>query len=116
LLADRSRVQARNVAEGAAERTQASPSGLKGNLGDGQVRVPQQRRGALDAPREQVAVRRYSEGFLERSREVRLGDAADARQSPHRPSLVRGAIHAVLRAQQASQQLGILTFGNHGPV
>ena len=82
--------------------------GLERDLGDGQVGVAQQRRGPLDAAREQVAVRRHAERLLERSREVRLGDAAHARQPPHGPLLVRGGVHPVLRAQQAAQQLGIL--------
>ena len=62
----------------------------------------------LDAPREQVPVRRDAEGLLERPREVSRRDAADARQPPYGPVLVRGGVHPVFRAQQAAQQLGVL--------
>ena len=54
-------------------------------------------------------MRRDAEGLLERSREVRLGDAAHAGQPRDGPLLVRGGVHPVLRAQQAAQQLGVLT-------
>ena len=58
-------------------------------------------------------MRWHSEGFLERSREVSLGDAADSRQPPHRPLLLRGRVHAVTRTQQAAQEIGVLV-GHHG--
>ena len=76
------RALAGDVAERAPERAQAFPAGLERDVGDGQVGVAQQRLGALDAARQQIAVRRHAEGFLERAREVRLGDAAHARQPP----------------------------------
>jgi hypothetical protein len=41
-------------------------------------------------------------------REMRRGDAADAREPLHGPGLVRSGIHAIFRAQQAAQQLGVL--------
>jgi hypothetical protein len=97
-----------DVPEDAPERAQTVPAGLEGDLGDGKIGVAQQRRGPLEPAGEQVAVRRQAEGLLERPREVRLGDAAHPRQPPHGPGLVRGAVHAVLRAQQAAQQLGVL--------
>ena len=53
-------------------------------------------------------MRRDAERLLERSREVRLGDAAHTRQSTDRPLLVRRGVHPVLRAEQATQQLGVL--------
>ena len=70
------------------------------------------------AAREQVAMRRYPEGLLERSREMGLGDSAHSCQPLHWPVLVRGGVHSVLRAQQATQQLGFLVHcdGNHRPV
>ena len=105
---DRARALAGDVAEGAPERAQALPACVKGDLGDGQVGLAEQRLGPLDAPRQEVPVRRDAEGLLERSREVGLGDAAHARKPPDGPLLVRGGVHPVLRAQQAAQQLGIL--------
>ena len=90
------------------EGVAAGLSALERDLGDGQVRVAQQRRGPLDSTREQVPVRRDAESVLERSREVGLGHAAHARQPPDGPLLVRRGVHPVLRAQQAAQQLGIL--------
>lgn len=53
-------------------------------------------------------MRRDAEGVLEGSREVRLGDAADARQPKDRPFLVRGGIHPVLCAQQTAQQFRVV--------
>ena len=61
--ADRARALAGDVAEGAPERAEALPAGLEGDLGDGQVGVAEQRRRPLDAPREQVAMRRDAEGL-----------------------------------------------------
>src|SRR3546814_109077 len=75
-----------DVAEGAAERAQAVPAGLQCDVEDGHVRVAQQRGGAFDPTREQVAVRRHAEGILERAREVRCGDVAHACQSLYRRS------------------------------
>ena len=111
-LAERGRALAGDVAEGAPERAQAAPARVEGDLGDGQVGVAQQGHRPLDAPREQVPVRRKAEGLFERAREVGLGDAAHARQPPDGPVLVRGGVHPVLRAQQAPQQLGVLA---HAP-
>src|SRR3546814_4052669 len=65
------RALAGDVAEGAPERAQAVPTGLQCDVEDGHVRVAQQRGGAFDPAREQVAVRRHAEGILERAREVR---------------------------------------------
>src|SRR5690349_4185593 len=67
---------ASDVAERAPERAEARPPRLKGDLRDGQVGLAEQRLRALDAPREQVSVRRDAERLLERPREVRLGDTA----------------------------------------
>ena len=106
------RALAGDVAERAPERAQAAPARLEGDLRDGQVGVAEQRRGPLDSPREQVPVRRDAEGLLEGPREVGLGDAAHARQPPDGPLLVRGGVHAVLRAQQAPQQLGVLAHAS----
>src|SRR3546814_3643624 len=49
-----------------------------------------------------------AEGILERAREVRCGDVAHACQSLYRPGFVRGGVHAVLCAQQATQQFGVV--------
>jgi hypothetical protein len=61
----RRRALAGDVAERATERAEACPSGLRGDLGDRQVRFAKQRRRALDAARQQVAVRRSAERLLE---------------------------------------------------
>ena len=52
------RAFAGDVAEGARERAEAGPARLERDLGNGQLGVAEQRRGALDAAREQIAVRR----------------------------------------------------------
>ena len=101
-----------DVTECAPERAQAVPARLERDLGDGQIRIAEQRSGPLDAPREQVPVRRDAEGLLEGSCEMSLRGAAHARQPPDGPLLVRGGIHPVLGAQQAPQQLGILTHAS----
>jgi len=105
---DRAGTFAGYIAKGAAERAETGPAGLERDLGDGQVRVAEQRRGPLEPAREQVAVRRHAEGLLERAREVRLGHAAHARQPPNGPLFVRGGIHPILGAQQAAQQSRVL--------
>jgi hypothetical protein len=97
-----------DVAKGTSERSQTFPARGKGDLGDEPIGITEQRRSPLDAPREQVAMRRYSEGLLERSREMSRRDSAHACQPLHWPILVRGSVHPVLRAQQTAQQLGVL--------
>ena len=109
---DRARAFTGDVAESAAKSPKTLPPRLEGNFGDGLFGVPKQRRGPLDAPREEVSVRRHPEGILERARKMRRGNAAHPRQPPHGPGLVRGGIHPVLRAQQASQQLGVLRWSH----
>jgi hypothetical protein len=99
---------ARDVSEGATKRAEAFPTRLEGDVRDGQIRVPQERRGFLDPAREQVAMRRHAESFLELAREVGCRDAAHLCETFHRPGLVRSRIHAVLRAQQAAKELGVL--------
>jgi len=105
---DRARTVAGDVAEGAPKGAQARPTGIEGDVGDGQLGFAQQRHRPLDAPREQVAVRRDAEGLLERPREVGPGDAAHLRQPRHRPCLVRCSVHPVLRPQEPAQQFRIL--------
>jgi chitosanase len=107
-LSDRARILAGDVAERAPERAEALPSGPERDVGDRAIGITEQRGGALDAPREQIAVRRHTEGLLERAGEMRLRHAAHAREPRDGPFLVRRRIHAVLRAQQAAQQLGVL--------
>ena len=109
----RARALAGDVAESAAERAEAVPAGLKRNLGDRRFGVAQQRRRALDAPREEIAVRRYAERLLERAREVSLRNVAHAGKSPDGPVLVRGRVYPVFRAQQSPQQLGVLADVRH---
>ena len=92
-----------DVAKNTSERAQALPARLKGDLGNGQVAVAQQRYGPLNAPSQQVPMRRDAKGIFEGSREVRLGNMAHTCQPPDRPVFVRGGIHAVLRAQQTAQ-------------
>ena len=45
-------------AEGASKRSQALPARIEGNLGDGTIGIAEQRSSALNAAREQVAMRR----------------------------------------------------------
>ena len=108
--ADNAWARARDVAEGAAERAQAPPAGLERDLGDGELGISKQRGRPLDASREQIPMRRDAKSLLERSSEMSRGDAAHTREPRDRPLLVRSRIHAVFRAQQAAQQLGILVF------
>jgi hypothetical protein len=105
---DRAGILTGDVPERPPERAEARPSGLEGDLGDGEVGVAEQRLCPFDAPREQVPMRWNAEGLLERSGEVGLGNPAHAGEPPDWPLLVRGGVHPVLRAQQAAQQLGIL--------
>jgi len=105
---DRARRFAGDVAHGAAEGAEAAPADEEGDLGHGTVGVAQLGGRALDAPRDQVAVWRQSEGLLERAREMRLGDTADAGETADRPLLVRGGVHPVLRPQQPAQQARVL--------
>jgi hypothetical protein len=64
----------RYVTEGTSERSQTFPARVEGNLGYGPIGIAEQRRSPLYTPGEQVAMRRYAEGLLERSREMGLGD------------------------------------------
>ena len=105
LLADGTRACAGDVAEDTPKRTETSPAGPEGNIGDGQLRIAQQGGRAFDAPREQVAMRRNAKGLFERTREVGRRHATHSRQPLHRPILMRCGVHAVLRTQQAAQQL-----------
>ena len=110
------RALAGDVVENAAERAETVPAGLKCNVDDRLVRVPQQRLGALDPTCEQVTVGRNPERVLEGSGEMRLGDAANARQPFDRPFLVRGCVHPVLGAEQAAQQLRVLACRPSGHI
>src|SRR5205085_7579059 len=60
------------------------------------------------AAREQVTMRRHAERIAERTREVRLRDATYFRQALDGPFLVGGDVHAVLRPEEAAEQIGIL--------
>jgi hypothetical protein len=101
-----------DIVEDASEGAEAAPTGVEGNGGDGQVGIAQQRRGAFDATRKQVAMRRYAEGLPEGACEMRSGDPTDPGQPRHRPVFMRSHVHAVLRAQQATQQLRRLDHGS----
>lgn len=107
-LADVPGTVAGHVTERATEGAQAAPARVEGNLADGHLRVPEQGAGPLDAAREQVAMRRQSEGFLELAREVRGRNMAHLRQARDGPFLVRRPVHAVLRPQQAAKECWIL--------
>src|SRR5262249_46202905 len=110
-LADIARAFAGDVAERAAERAEALPTGLECDLNDRQVRVAQERHGPFYAAREQIAMRRNAERILEATRKMRLGDAAHTRQARHGPVFVRRGVHAVLGAQKSAQQLRVLSEG-----
>ena len=103
------RALAGDVAERAPERSQALPAGLERDLGDGQVRVAEQRRGPLDSTREQVPVRRDAEGLLERSREVGL-----ARRSSRAPAAGRATPRARRRPSGPSRAAGGATARGPG--
>jgi hypothetical protein len=103
-LTNGARTCARDVMKDAAEGTQTLPASPECDLGNGQIRIAQQCHGALDAAREQVAMRRNAEGLPERTREVRRRYATHPRKPLHRPVLVRLRIHAIPGAQQAAQQ------------
>ena len=87
-LAQFTRAFASDVTERSAKRSQAFPTRLERDVGDGKLRVPKQRRGALDSTREQVAMRRHPESILERAREVSFGNVTHASQPVDRPLLV----------------------------
>lgn len=106
--ANRARALPRDIAKRTPERPQALPAGLESNFDDGHLGVPKQRHCTLDASSEQVTVRRHSECLLERTREMRLRDATDLCQPRDRPGFVRGAVHSILRAQQATQDFRVL--------
>jgi hypothetical protein len=82
------RALADDVAEGAPERAEALPSGMKGDLGDRKLGITEQRCRSLDAPTQEVPMRRDAERSFERSREVGFGHPANAREPPYRPLLV----------------------------
>ena len=98
-----------DVTERAPERAEAFPAGVERDVCHRQVGIAQQRGRPLDAPSEEIAMRRDAERLLERSREVRLRHAAHAREAAHRPFLVARGIHAVLRAEQAAQEARVLS-------
>lgn len=102
------RAIARDVAKGTSEGPQACPACVKGDGGDRQICVAQQRHGPLDTPCEQVPVGRSAKGLPEGPREMSLGDTTDLSQALNRPFLVGCSVHAVLRSQQAAQQFRIL--------
>jgi hypothetical protein len=83
-----SRRHAGDIAEGAAEATQASPARYERNLGNRQSGIAQECRGPLYAPGQEVSVGGNAEDALEGSCEVRGGDAADARKPRDRPVLL----------------------------
>ena len=102
------RALAGDIAENPTERAKAAPAGLERDVGDGEIGIAQQRRGLLDAPRQQIAMRRHAEGLFERSREMRRGNTADTSQPLHWPVFVWPRIHHVLCAQQPTQDTRIL--------
>ena len=59
------RAFARDVPEDSPERPEAVPPGLERNVDDRLIGVAQQRLRSLDPPREEVAMRRNTERFLE---------------------------------------------------
>src|SRR6516164_10243438 len=58
---NRARALADDVAKRAPERAEAFPAGVKGDLGDRKIGVAEQCGRSLDAPSEQVAMRRDTE-------------------------------------------------------
>src|SRR5215813_1768497 len=76
--------QPMHAPEAAGERANRAEADGHADFGDRAVRVAQQRRGALEAPRKQVRVRRLAKGAAEFANEVgareasRLGQVVDA--------------------------------------
>ena len=85
---------------------EALPPGLKSDFGDGEVGVAEQRYRPLDPAGDEIAVGRDAEGFLEASGEVGLGDAAHAGKPLDGPLFVRGGVHPVFGAEQATEEVG----------
>jgi len=108
LVPDVPRAVTRHFSEGATEGAKAVPARVERDLADGHLRVPEQRAGPFDAPREQIAMRRQAEGLLELPRKVRCGYVAHLRQARHGPFFIGSLVHAVLRAQQAAKECWIL--------
>lgn len=98
-----------DILKSPAECAQAVPAGLECDVDDRQIGVAQQCFCPLDPPRQQVAMWRQAKGFLEGPREMRFGYSADRGQPLDRPLLLRGSIHAVLRAQKAAYERYILS-------
>jgi hypothetical protein len=103
VFAQIARAFAGDVTKGAAESAEAAPARVEGDFADRHLRVAQQRLGLLDAAREQVAMRRQAEGFLELPREMRRRQMAHPGQARHRPLFLGRGVHAVLGAQTAGR-------------
>ena len=86
--AHRSGALARDVPEYPTEGTQAGPSGLERNIGDGQIGFTKQGGRSLDPPSKQVPMRRDAERLFERPREVGRGDVTYPREAAHWPGLM----------------------------
>ena len=81
LVAIRARRLSDELAEPRAERAEAREADEEADLGDGQVRGPQQGLRALDPAPGEVGARRLAVGRRERAREVESGVAGLARPS-----------------------------------
>lgn len=97
-----------DVTKDTPERPQTPPPGLQSDICDGQFAVSQQRNGPFNSSSQEISMRRNAKCILERSCEVRFGNATDFCQSRDGPVLMRCSVHPVFRAQQATQQPRVL--------
>jgi hypothetical protein len=84
-----SRTLAQDVAKRAPECTETVPTRLEGHLGDAELSVAQQSLCALDPPRKQIAVWRYSKRLSKRAGEMGFRNPAHPCQAADWPFLMR---------------------------
>jgi hypothetical protein len=88
------------LAERGAERTQVAETDGEAGRGDGELRVPQELLGALDAPSQEVLVRSLAEGLFEAANEMRARGVRRARQGGNVERLGEVAVDEILRAAE----------------
>src|SRR4051812_44225597 len=91
---------AERLGEARRERADAAQADLEANVGDAVVGVAQQRGRALEAAREEVAMRRLAERAPELAAEVRGRQVRSAGKCRHLELLAVPRVDQVLRTQQ----------------